>query len=114
MSLYPANFPVSEGFEVVAIVKAGEIVAKKDKFAYNLWLLQGFAQKTVFGEPGAPVTDIAWSSAVKPENFDAVNELEKICQAQKAGAVTSQSLIPWQLILKWALEELVKMVATAA
>jgi hypothetical protein len=59
MSAYPTSFPFDRGLEVVSILKSGQVTAKKTVLAYNLWLLQGFVQRTVIGDPDVPTTPAA-------------------------------------------------------
>jgi hypothetical protein len=110
MSLYPADLPLDKVMEVVGIVKSGDIAKKRALIGYDLWLLQGYAQRSVLGDPDDPNGAISLSAVAKPENFDAVAELEKI----GSGAVQAQGAVPWQAILMWALQELVQVVAAAA
>ncbi len=116
MSAYPTDFPLAESVEVVQILKQGKVAEKKALFARNLWTLQGYAMKATLGDPDNPgvkieVPDLSLFS-VKPDGFDGAVELEKL-NAALSGDVTAQVMVPWKLLLKWALEELVTVVAGA-
>lgn len=117
MSVYPQDFPLAESVEVVQILRQSKVKEKLPLFSRHLWTLQGYAMKVTIGDPDNPeakVEDVPDLSlfAVKPDGFDAVGELEKLNAAFSGGA-TAQVQIPWKLILKWALEELVTVIAGA-
>jgi hypothetical protein len=105
--VYPTDFPIAETLELVGFLRNGQIAAHKSKFAYNLWLLEGFALKSVLGDPFAPTptTDVVTPSAV-PEGFNAADELEKLCQHHADGTFHAQVTVPWKKILQWAVTEL--------
>ncbi len=111
MVAYPNDLPVTEGLELVSIIRNNEIVAKKAKFAYNVWLLQGFVQKSIIGDPNS-LTDISGGGGVVltpsavPANFDPMTALEKACVAAQNGTPQAQFSVPWKEILMWALTEL--------
>lgn len=108
---YPADLPISECLEIVSILRSGGIAAKKAKFAYDVWVLQGFAQKTILGDPTAtlaappaPDVGIVLTPSAVPANFNVADELEKLCAG--AGDIQAQMAVPWKQILQWALSEL--------
>jgi len=108
---YPVDFPVAEGLEIVTIVRQGQVKAKLSTFSHRVWVLQGFAQKVGLGNPedgslGEPIPDM--SLLTSQGVTDPVDVLEKVCEAHKAG-VTAQFAVPWALLLKWALGELLKL-----
>lgn len=115
-SAYPSTFPVNEGLEIVSILRSGNIVAKKAKLGYNIWLLQGYAQLSLLGDPN-DVTPMAVGKtemhAEVPANFDAVNELEKVCKAHQSGAMQAQIAVPWQAILQWAFTQILPLLIKA-
>ncbi len=131
MTAYPQDFPLAESVEVVQILRKNEVKLKLPLFARHLWTLQGYAMKATVGDPDAPVTaptpvptagggtllpptipDLSLFS-VKPDDFDPVEALDKLNVAFSS-EVAPQFIVPWKLILKWALEELVQVVATAS
>lgn len=113
---YPQDLPVAEGLEIVSIIRNNEIGTKKAKFGYDVWLLQGFLQKTLLGDPAVPAPlpnngGIVITPQVIPPSFDAVGSLEKLCLAHQAGTIDAQFAIPWKTILQWALTELSSIIA---
>jgi len=100
MVLYPADVPLSEIQNIVAIVRAGEIAAKKADFAHDVWVLQGYAQSRIIGSP-----DLIASAS---ECEDPVTLLEKV--AASSDSVAAQGLgdvmsgLGWKTILQWALK----------
>lgn len=122
MVSYPKDFPLAETLELVALVRKGEVGAKKAEFGHKLWLVQGYAMKATLGDPvGDPVTGetgivdggVVLTPSAAPADFCAVEALEKLCADLQSGAVTAQGAIPWKEILRWALQELVVILATA-
>jgi len=118
---YPQDLPIAQGLEIVSIIRKGELSAKKALFAYNLWLLQGFAQKSLLGNPPADVTAdgvVLTPSAVEATSCDtvdcdtdAVDTLEKLCLDAQNGTVVAHAAIAWKKLLLWALTELGSMLA---
>jgi hypothetical protein len=126
MAAYPQDFPLAESIEVVKILRKNEVKQKLPLFARNVWTLQGFAMKSTIGDPDSPVTAPSDGNllppiipdpslfAIKPDGFDPVEALDKLNAAFSGNDVQAQVTVPWKLILKWALEELVQVVASAA
>ncbi len=131
MTAYPQDYPLAESVEVVQIIRKNEVKQKLPLFARHLWTLQGFTMKATIGDPDSPVTAPTTPAtdgnllppvtpdlslfAVKPDNFDPVEALDKLNVAFSGDSdVQAQITVPWKLILKWALEELVQVIATAA
>lgn len=117
MATYPQDFPLAESVEVVQILRQNKVAEKKAVFARHLWTLQGYAMKATLGDPDNPTAKVDLPPdlslfSVKPDGFDALVELEKLNTAL-SGEVAAQVQVPWKLILKWALEELVTVVAAA-
>jgi hypothetical protein len=109
MLAYPDSFPLAEGLNVVTIFRKGEMKAKAAVLAHDLWVLQGYAQKAVIGDPNAPV-DAPTDEPKEPDfsifsEEDPVAALQKVCDLH-SGDAAAQGLIPWKTILKWALKEL--------
>lgn len=109
MSAYPSDFPLAESVEIVQLVRQGKVKEKLALFAKNLWTLQGYAMKATIGDPDMPVAQ-SLECCSKPCGFDAIAELEKMNVAAESG-VTTQAMVPWKTILKWALDELVALLA---
>lgn len=112
MPAYPSDFPVTQGLEIVSLLRSGQISSKVDILAYDTWLLQGYAQRAFFGDPNQPSiqsaadVDLAPFAAQNP-----VDVLERVCKMHD-GDLTAQFAVPWQLILQWALGEIIKLIAT--
>jgi hypothetical protein len=112
MFAYPDSFPLAEGLNVVSIFRKGEVKAKAAVLAHDLWVLQGYAQKAVVGDPSAPA-----EVPVEPKEpdfkifseEDPVAALQKVCDLHSNSDAVAQGLIPWKSILKWALSQLVLM-----
>lgn len=124
MAAYPKDFPLAESIELVSIIRQKQVKAKLPVFGRDLWTLQGFAMRSTLGDPDEPTTTPVPPPtesgggfsifSVKPDEFDGIVALEKLNTNYSAGDIQKEFVIPWQLILKWALEELVTLVATAA
>ncbi len=108
MTTYPKDFPLAESIELVQLVRQQKVKEELPKFAKNVWVLQGYAMKATIGEPGAETPNVALPFAVKPSEFDAIAELEKL--NANVDDVTTQAIIPWTLVLKWILDELIAIV----
>lgn len=99
---YPSQFPIAEGLALVNTIKSGTVKEKKAEFAHSLWVVQGFVQKTVLGDPVA-----ALSAAPKLSEAEIVDVIEKLSTPTD---VAIQVAIPWKEILMWAMAELVKVI----
>ncbi len=51
MSAYPVSFPLLESVELVQILRQNQVKEKKAVFARHLWSIQGFAMKSMIGDP---------------------------------------------------------------
>lgn len=120
MAAYPENFPLAEAMLVVEVVRKDHVQDRLPEFANAVWTLQGYAMRFALGDPIAQTQALPDEHvdlfAVRPDGFDAVAELEKVIALNRwedDGGAAAQISFPWQLLLKWALEELVMLVATA-
>lgn len=116
-AVYPNDLPVAEALELVGFIRTGTAMANKKKFAYNVWLLQGFAQKSLVGDPfaaesEAPTGGVVLTPSSVPADFNVADELEKLCVSYQADA-QAQLTVPWKQILQWALTELTTIVLAA-
>lgn len=113
MAKYPSDFPLAESIEMVQILKQGKVIEKKALLARHLWTLQGYAMKATLGDPDNPGIEVELPNLelFNVTEFDAIVELEKLNTACLSGDIATQAQIPWKLLLKWALEELVTVVA---
>lgn len=89
---YPDGIPYSEIKAVLDIVRSGNLKASAASLAYNAWVVQGYAQKMVFGDPTMLLS--AQSAA------DPLEVLNKIAESE--GQLEAQLSIPWDVILKYA------------
>lgn len=105
---YPGSFPLDEIKSVIENVRNGTVRENIEAFAHDVWVLQGFAQKSIIGEE--PNFSLAAQSA--PEGFEPVKELEQlVAQAESDGeTVAAQASVPWQLILQWAINYLLEII----
>lgn len=119
MSSYPKDFPLSTALEIISTVKSGQIKANRAKIAHDLWLLQGYAQLTIIGDPDVDVL----ASTLPPEDTknvsdififsaqaDPIDVLQRVCDdSQSPDNISAQSDIPWAELFKWAVGELIKI-----
>ena len=121
MNSYPANFPLEEVRSVLSIVKSQQIAANKERFAHDLWVIQGFAMSKILGEPNFSLSSqSAQSESLKDsiqlpsvpndispltadEFVSALGELEKSLD-QAEGRVAAQGLVDWKSILSLVLK----------
>lgn len=113
MVSYPKDLPMAEVLELIQIIRGGKAKENVGVVAHRLWVLQGFAMKATLGDPtGDPDTAPLFPFNVeKPEGFCALDELEKHCLAHQDDAVVTQGVVPWGLIIKWAVNELIVLLA---
>lgn len=52
MLAYPVSFPTAEVVDIYSHIKAGTVYEHKAEVAKDVWIVQGYAQRTAFGEPG--------------------------------------------------------------
>lgn len=88
---YPTSIPFSEIKTILEIVKSGNIKAGATSLAYNAWIVQGYAQSCVFGDPSMLLS--------RQSAADPVDVLEKLAASE--GQVEAQLSIPWDVILKY-------------
>ena len=51
MFAYPSDLPLVEIKNIVTIAKSGDVWAQKQLLLHDAWVVQGYAQKMVVGEP---------------------------------------------------------------
>lgn len=108
MTLYPVEVPLFEIRKIIQIVKDNSYFEKRADFAHAIWVVQGYAQSKLLGNPETQL--LAYSEA------DGLSELEKIVswcdvQGESEGEATAQSGIDWYVIIVWLLNELTKLLA---
>ena len=61
MTFYPVEVPLVEIRKIIQIVKNGSYAEKRADFAHAIWVVQGFAQSKLFGNPETQL--LAYSEA---------------------------------------------------
>lgn len=89
---YPSSIPFAEMKTMLEIVKSGNIKASTASLAYNAWIVQGYAQSCLFGEPNMLLSN---QSAADP-----IDVLEKLVASEDQ--LDAQLSIPWDVVLKYA------------
>lgn len=100
---YPKDVPVSEIGEIVDIFRKGKVVKDKASFAHKAWVVQGYIQLKVFGDP-SDLSGIKSVGAVHQdddEQFLVMLESTTSTDLQPKGG-----FIPWGLLLKWFIKKL--------
>ena len=100
LQVYPTIFPIIEIKKIVEIIRGGQVSENIAELAHAIWVVQGYAQGMILGD-ASPL-----SAPVDVENFDAVATLEKMADE----GATAQMAVPWELIIKWALGYLAKLI----
>lgn len=95
-SKYPLTLPLDEAKNIVMYVTTGTVLANLSDFAHDAWVLQGYAQGQILGNP-----DIRAYAAegTEAESTAALAELQKAISS--AEDMTAQGAINWLLILRW-------------
>lgn len=101
---YPAEFPIDNIRGIVDGVRNGNISENLDKFGYDVWVVQGFAQKALLGDPnadgggdGGDGPGFVLMSAADVDDEAALQALESLA----SDAPQAQVDIPWDLILSF-------------
>lgn len=107
MTAYPVDPPFAEIKDVLSIIHAGEIAAKKAEFVHDLLVIQGYAQSRIIG-----ADHIASAQALDDE--DPITLLEKVVntdvistQTFKDGLIDVLSVVDWATVLQWSVKILV-------
>jgi len=111
---YPSDFPFSEVYSVTAIIRNGEVAAKRKDLLFNIWKIQGFAQNVIIGMP----EEVAKAQSVAADNgspaFDGVAALEKLAEKYKSD-IQPQDLsdfINWKMLLLWLTKLIIELLTT--
>ena len=111
MTSYPSDLPLSEIKDIITIIRAGEISAKKAEFVHSLWVVQGYAQSCIVGSPTV-VT-------IQAGEEDPVTLLEKAITTAENNQLTAQgfkeilSKIDWAIVLQWVVKLLIDQLLKA-
>lgn len=103
---YPEEFPLEEVKNIVNLLRNGAVRDNVATFAHDVWVTQGYGQRVLLGSPDP---DFSLSTQSVPSESDVVEALEKAAAQAEAGGPSAQASIPWELIVRWALEELTKL-----
>lgn len=107
---YPAELPLEAIKEVVRIVQGGTVAQEKAAFGKNVWIVQGYAQSRVLGDP-----DQLTLMASPQVGEDALVGILNQIVAHAESAPTPQAIdpalltVPLELLLQWAVKQLLKL-----
>jgi hypothetical protein len=90
---------------VIDIVRAGDIMARKTEFAHSAWVVQGYAQAQIIGEPG-----VVSGPEVVAEPLAALEAAVAAEQEAMDGGTVAAIPIPWALIAAYLIKLLLKHV----
>lgn len=93
---YPSSIPFSEIRQVLDIAKSGNIKDSSALFAYNIWVVQGYAQNQLFGNPSLLMKETLES------NQNGIEVLERIAASE--GSIDPQMSIPWGVVLQFVVQ----------
>ncbi len=107
--MYPTIVPIAEIQLVIEIIRNGQISEKSSELAHALWVVQGYAQGVVFGKPEM-LTGMTAADVLTDDT--ALVELEKLTADYFSPNIrpTTQISVPWQLLARWAINHLFKMI----
>lgn len=109
---YPTETPIAEITNIVSVLRSGN----KDlaALAKDIWIVQGYAQSKVFGDPDSLKVMQVQTIAQNISNAASIELLESVIKADKSGkseVIVKEDLsVPVALLLKWAIEELLKLI----
>lgn len=101
---YPNSFPLSELQSIVSIVRSGNLKGNINQLAFDAWVVQGFAQKSLLGAPDSKRDGefSLFTSPVEYNAFAAVAAMEAVIAS--ADQPSAQAAVPWDLICVFILE----------
>jgi|APCry1669188970_1035186.scaffolds.fasta_scaffold70358_2 hypothetical protein len=100
---YPESLPLTEIKNILDIVKTGDIKGKVQDLMHNAWVLQGYLQKQMIGNPSNLLL-------AKQSSEDPVAVLENVINQADSSELVAQISVPWSIVLPW----LLKLIAEAA
>lgn len=109
--LYPDQLPLDDAREIIRIIKGGNALAERALLAKSFWVLQGYTQGALLGDPD----NLRVFAAAPPTEFteDPVAVLERIVaqeEARRNGVMVPQALpAPLALLLQWAVQKLIEL-----
>jgi hypothetical protein len=102
MAAYPTELPIYELRSLMTIINSGDIMGQKAEFFKNLWWVQGYGQKLLFGESAQMVASSAAAEITSDQEASAV--IQKIIE--NSDDVNAQSLSPlWAALVSWAINK---------
>jgi hypothetical protein len=102
MAAYPTELPIFELRSLMSIISSGDVMGQKAEFFKNLWWVQGYGQKLLFGEN--PQMIAASAAAEITSDEEAVAAIQKIIDS--ADSPSAQSLAPiWTALVSWAINK---------
>jgi len=112
MSEYPSELPIAEIKNVITIIKSGEATQKTAELAHDVWVIQGYAQSRIIGDPNFSLSQVTPLSATAETEEDlgvallekSVTQSETI-EAQNLNSVLST--IDWVTIMQWSIRVLI-------
>jgi len=93
---YPSSIPFAEIRQVLDIAKSGNVKESAALLAYNIWVVQGYAQNQLFGNPPLLMKENVESD----EN--GLEVLEKLAASE--GSFDPQVSIPWGVVLRYMVQ----------
>lgn len=118
---YPTTLPLADIQEIIRIIQTGSMVPEKAHLAKHLWIVQGYGQYSLFGDPDVPTltgmeADLAIQSlAIRaqaaetmPELVDALKAI--VAQNAPGNELRAQSLaVPITWLLQLVMSKLVEL-----
>jgi hypothetical protein len=102
MAAYPTELPIYELRSLMTIINSGDIMGQKAEFFKNLWWVQGYGQKLLFGENAQMVAASAAAEITSDQEASAA--IQKILD--NSDGVNAQSLSPlWTALVSWAINK---------
>ncbi len=106
MPAYPPQFPLDSIQFVIAAVRENTIKNDLPTFLLHAWWVQGYAQNAILSR----ISTQAVGEEPEMPDIEPIVMLELVAAAHTPDAVTAQSLIPWEMLLQWAVAEILKQI----
>ena len=120
---YPNYFPYDSVKEVIRMVTAKTMLTEKAAFGKHVWVVQGYAQSTLFGDPDAnPKLDsgVIGGMTVSPQDDMVVGILNSLLESNRPNQVNAQAEsgatvklsapAAMSTLLQWAVTKLLELV----
>jgi predicted metallopeptidase len=99
MFAYPDSF-IDELKNVVNIVRSGDVMEQKEALVHDAWVVQGYAQKMIVGDPGIV------GEVVEQDPLNVLESVAETVDSEEPGKVSAVP-IPWTLVF-WAIKKLIE------